>query len=84
MHPLLHLLSSTLNQADTDNTLNSNVATIGEDVPSEMEDIEEVVPPLYRILISGAVEVGKTTLQHQFMTSEYLGNADNIPGAYNM
>ncbi len=68
-----------LTQADTDNTLNSNVATIGEDV-SEMEDIEEVVPPLYRVLISGAVEVGKTTLQHQFMTSEYLGNADNIPG----
>ncbi len=42
----------------------------------------DFTPELYRILIHGRTGVGKTALLHQFMTSEYLGNADHIPGKF--
>lgn len=38
--------------------------------------------PLFRVLISGAHGVGKTALAQQFMTSEYLGNMDAVPGKF--
>ena len=34
----------------------------------------------HKVLISGAQGVGKTSLAQQFMTSEYLGNMDALPG----
>ncbi len=56
-----------------------------EDIPEEplLEETEDTPPPpLYSVLISGAPGVGKTTLQQQLMTSEYLGNDDYLPGEY--
>ncbi len=53
---------------------------IAEETIPEDEVVHHVNPPLYRVLISGSAGVGKTTLQQQFMTSEYLGNVDYLPG----
>ncbi len=56
-----------------------------EDIPEEplLEENEDTPPPpLYSVLISGAAGVGKTILQQQLMTSEYLGNDDYLPGEY--
>ena len=61
----------------------SDLATVekiaAETIPED-DVINHVSPPLYRVLISGSAGVGKTTLQQQFMTSEYLGNVDYLPG----
>ena len=46
----------------------------------EEENNLETIPTIYKVLLLGAPGVGKTALRQQFMTSEYLGNADNLPG----
>ena len=51
-----------------------------EDIAEEDGDDLETIPTIYKVLLSGASGVGKTALKQQFMTSEYLGNADNLPG----
>lgn len=37
-------------------------------------------PPIHRVVVMGARGVGKTSIIQQFMTSEYMGNADSSVG----
>ena len=39
-------------------------------------------PPVYKVLVLGASNVGKTSLTQQFMTSEYMGQEDTCLSKY--
>lgn len=67
-----------LSRADTDET--GLPLEPEEDIAEEDDDDLETIPTIYKILLSGSTGVGKTALRQQFMTSEYLGNVDNLPG----
>ena len=56
------------------------VAQPEEDIAEEEREELDTIPTIYKVLLSGTSGVGKTALRQQFMTSEYLGNADNLPG----
>ena len=75
-------LSSTegdmLSRADTEET--GLPLEAEEDILEEEGDDLETIPTIYKVLLSGTSGVGKTALRQQFMTSEYLGNVDNLPG----
>ena len=66
-----------LSRADTEET---GLPLEPEDIAEEEVDDLDTIPTIYKVLLSGASGVGKTALRQQFMTSEYLGNVDNLPG----
>lgn len=58
--------------------------SVAEGMDDKPEDAHPMgAPIIYRVLISGAQGVGKSSLTQQFMTSEYLGNMDYAPGKFN-
>ena len=62
------------NRSWSNTSAGSSVASSSCSVPSS--------PRLHKVVVMGAQGVGKTSIIHQFMTSEYMGNADNSIGEY--
>ncbi len=63
--------------ADTEET--GLIVELEGDIAEEGDELEPI-PTIYKVLLQGATGVGKTALRQQFMTSEYLGNLELLPG----
>ena len=74
-------VDSAMDNFPTLEELQQHLQEAEERIAEEGDDDEpDTIPTIYKVLLFGASEVGKTSLKQQFMTSEYLGNADNLPG----
>ncbi len=78
--PLLQESHEYIDISEAHSNVDESVAESLFEVSDCGDEVTEDGLPVYRVLISGAHGVGKTALTQQFMTSEYLGNLDILPG----